>query len=529
MARKAQKWTPRVELTAQEERLIKLCKKRKLYPFFRRYRHRIFDDEVQAALLKTYSLVGRGDAPKPPAQVALLMLMQAAFGVPDHDVPTLTVVDQRWQMTLDCLGREEPLVSQGTVFNFRMRAIEHGLAAMLVDKTVKLARETKGYSAARLRAAFDSSPLTGAGQIEDTFNLIGRAAVQVVRTAAKRVGQTPQGVAQQAGIPLATASSIKAGLDLDWDKPGARKRGLQILLKQVRALHCWLQRELSAELQQPPLKDEWETVERLIAQDTEPDPDEGGRRIIEGTAKDRQISVSDPEMRHGRKSRNKRIDGYKRHVVRDLDVDGLICATKATPANRPDREAAAALFERVEAQGLEVDEAHFDRAYVSADAVETRQDAGMHVITKPHPVTNGARFSKTDFSFDFRRRTATCPAKVTIDFRLGTTVEFPAEACHDCIFNEHCTTARPGRGRTLSIHRREPFQHKLRILSRTKKGRAQRRERSKVEHSLARIAQTQGSRARYRGIDKNDFDLDRHAVINNCYVLNRLWSEPAAA
>jgi hypothetical protein len=39
-----------------------------------------------------------------------------------------------------------------------------------------------------------------------------------------------------------------------------------------------------------------------------------------------------PQMRHGRKSRSVRVDGYKRHVVRDLDT-GLIRAVGMTPVS----------------------------------------------------------------------------------------------------------------------------------------------------------------------------------------------------
>jgi transposase len=41
--------------------------------------------------------------------------------------------------------------------------------------------------------------------------------------------------------------------------------------------------------------------------------------LIQGVAKDRRISIEDAEMRHGRKSRSALIDGYKRHLLRDLD------------------------------------------------------------------------------------------------------------------------------------------------------------------------------------------------------------------
>ena len=83
---------------------------------------------------------------------------------------------------------EEPLFSQGTFFNFRQRLIEHGLDQVLFDRTVQLARETGGFSGTHLRAAFDASLLWGAGRVEDTFNLIGRATRSVVRTAGVAAG-----------------------------------------------------------------------------------------------------------------------------------------------------------------------------------------------------------------------------------------------------------------------------------------------------------------------------------------------------
>ena len=54
--------------------------------------------------------------------------------------------------------------------------------------------------------------------------------------------------------------------------------------------------------------------------------------LRKGVAKDRRISIEDAQMRHGRKSRSVRVDGYKRHVLRDLDT-GLIRAVGMTPAN----------------------------------------------------------------------------------------------------------------------------------------------------------------------------------------------------
>src|SRR5207253_6462661 len=56
--------------------------------------------------------------------------------------------------------------------------------------------------------------------------------------------------------------------------------------------------------------------------------------LRQGVAPERRSSVEDPAMRHGRKSRTQRVDGYKRHVLRDLD-SRLIRAVGVTRANAP--------------------------------------------------------------------------------------------------------------------------------------------------------------------------------------------------
>ena len=153
-------WDPPVELSEREQQILTRVKKRPLFRFFREHRHELFDSATQAKLLDAYG-PPRGKEAVAPARMALAMLMQAAFGVPDHEVPELTACDARWQMVLDCVGSEKPFLSQRSVFNFRMRAIEHGLVQVLVDRSVELAKRTKGYSGAALRAALDSSPLWG--------------------------------------------------------------------------------------------------------------------------------------------------------------------------------------------------------------------------------------------------------------------------------------------------------------------------------------------------------------------------------
>lgn len=66
-------------------------------------------------------------------------------------------------------------------------------------------------------------------------------------------------------------------------------------------------------------------------------------------AKDRRIGAADTDMRHGRKSRAVRFDGYKRHVLTDLDT-GLIAAVGITPANVPEAAVTDAITADLAAQ-----------------------------------------------------------------------------------------------------------------------------------------------------------------------------------
>ena len=52
-------------------------------------------------------------------------------------------------------------------------------------------------------------------------------------------------------------------------------------------------------------------------------------RIRQGVAEDRRVWVADPEMRHGRKSKSQRFNGFKRYLAADVDR-GLILACAIT-------------------------------------------------------------------------------------------------------------------------------------------------------------------------------------------------------
>src|SRR5436309_588091 len=119
-------WSPRETATRQEQFLLKrLERNRKLFGFLRQHRYELFDEAFQAELASMYRDTGAGKDPKPPARLAMALLLQAYVGASDAEAVELTVVDLRWQMVLDCIGTQDPAFSQGALFDFRERMIRH--------------------------------------------------------------------------------------------------------------------------------------------------------------------------------------------------------------------------------------------------------------------------------------------------------------------------------------------------------------------------------------------------------------------
>jgi hypothetical protein len=503
--------------------LKRLGRVRKLFAFLRLHRHELFDDAFQEELGATYRRTGAGKPALPPALLAMATLVQGYLGVSDAEMVELTVVDLRVQMVLGCLGAEAPPFSQGTLQEFRERLIAADLDRRVLERTVDVATRTKAFDPRKLpktlRVAIDSSPMEGAGRVEDTYNLLAHAARNVVRCAAHLLGWTEEHLCGEARIPLLRGTSVKAALDIDWNDAGEKAMALHTLVRQLDALHAWVGRRLPAETAAPPLKQQLEVLAQIRQQDLEPDP-AGGVRIRQGVAHDRRVSVADQEMRHGRKSKSKRFNGFKRHIAADVD-SGLILACAMTPANRPEEDAIPALQGDLERQGCTVDQLMIDRGYINSMLVDDVLRRRGTIVCKPWKSHNGQLFPKSAFTLNLRDRTITCPTGQVQPFTVGTIVEFDPDVCDHCSRRSDCTTAELGNGRTVAIAENEHLQHRLRKQIQTSAGRAALRERTTIEHKLAHISQRQGNRARYVGIRKNTFDLRRASAIQNLETLHR--------
>lgn len=519
------RWKPTERMTRQEENLLRRCRKnKKLFVFLREHRQEIFDDEVQAKLESVYRSTGAGKEPKCPGMMAMALILQGYHGVSDAEAIELTVVDLRWQMVLDLLGNDEPVFAQGTLCDFRHRLIKNDLDRVLLERTAEIARSTRGFDfkmlPKTLRIAVDSSPLAGAGRVEDTINLIGHAARKLVEFIAILLDREFDTVCRQAGIPILLEKSVKKALDRDWSDKEQKAAAVDELAQQVLNLERWITDHLSDQIEHPPLARLLETLRQLMEQDLEPDPTGGGFRIAKKVAKDRRISVEDGQMRHGRKSKSRRFNGFKRHIVTDLDSQAIV-ACAMTPANVPEQEALAELKDDLDHQNVTIAEAQFDRGYMGSPIVDELIENKVKVLCKPWKQINGDLFSKGDFHLNLRSKTITCPDGVTMKFDFGKTVEFHPDDCALCPLRDQCTNAAESHGRTVSIAENERFQHHMRKLSETKRGRQEFRERVEVEHRLAHIGQRQGNRARYIGTRNNLYDLRRAAAIQNLETAQR--------
>src|SRR4051812_15362267 len=111
-----------------------------------------------------------------------------------------------------------------------MRMIAHDLDKRLVDRTVAIAKKSGAFGWQKLRVALDSSPLHGAGRVEDTWNLIGRAMSKVVHAVSVALEVDEEAIVSGAGLSVLSADSVKAAIDIDWDDDEAQVRALKKLL-----------------------------------------------------------------------------------------------------------------------------------------------------------------------------------------------------------------------------------------------------------------------------------------------------------
>ncbi len=159
------------------------------------------------------------------------------------------------------------------------------------------------------------------------------------------------------------------------------------------------------------------------------------------------ISTVDPEARHAHKTRSRRVDGCKAHIVAEPHTD-IITATELTTADASDAQVGARLLDSDPTHNTAHNTADSDSgwlvladsAYASGEALESFTDAGWGTAIKPierrSPMAGG--FTRDDFGIDTDAQTVTCPAGHTRPVTSGA-ARF-GKLCDTCPLRTRCTT-----------------------------------------------------------------------------------------
>jgi IS5 family transposase len=462
--------------------------------FLADHRHEHYPDEMFEDLFPSK----RGRPSIPADTVASVMVLQALEGLSDRDTARALTDRISWKVACG-LALDDESFDYSVLTYWRSRLRASARPERIFD-AVRQVIDATGVLRGKTRRALDSTLLDDAVATQDTVTqIIG---------AIRRVRRIVPGAN---AVPLVAHDYDVAGKPLiSWDDEAARAELVNALVTDALALLGTFEQT----------DDEGAAALSLLAlvagQDVE--LDESGRwKIVRGVAKDRVISIVDPETRHMHKSRSEYRDGYKAHVAVEPET-GLITATALTAANTPDGPTGVTLL-KGEAPGLQV---LADGAYGSGDTLHALSVAGHHRAIKPFPSTGKLvpeGFRRDDFVVDEVAGTVTCPAGEVVLITRQRHATFGTR-CANCPLRSRCTTSRTGKSMTLTTHDADLVESRRAWRDGDFKE-DYRKFRPMVERSLAWLVADHHRRVRFRGIEKNQLGLStRVAAINLRRLIN---------
>jgi len=495
------------------------------YGFLAAERGRLFRDADFADLYCPEN----GRASVPPSLLATALVLQTYERLSDAEAKAHADYDLRWKVALGIEIKERPF-AKSTLQLFRAQLIIHDKAQLMFRRSLQKARQSGFFKRRKkLHAAVDTTAILGRGAVKDTYNLLADGIAKLVRALAELGGVKPAAWAGAHGLKRYFAPSIKGTERVDWHDPASRQQFLKgivadadRLLELARQVRCGYSAQSDGVSR---IREAAGLLMQLLAQDIERKP--SGPEIKHGVAKDRIISVHDPQMRHGRKSSSTRFDGHKGAVAVDSD-SGLVTAVDVVAGNAHDGDTALALVEQSEKNAqIEVQQTVGDCAFGETATRQQFAQAGRKLIAPvPSPPETG-KFPKTAFRIGRKQDRVTCPAGYTTRKynrvklaanRKGTRYRvkrfnFPRERCAACALRDKCVK---GAGpRTITLHPYERQMQRARNYQGTEGFRQAKRRRQVVEHRIARLAQLGVKQARYMGRTKTLFQLLTAATVAN--------------
>ena len=524
-----------------------------VFAFLAAHRLALFPASMFTDLFPT----GRGRPSIPPDVVASVLVLQSLHGLSDRQAAEAVLFDLRWKAACG-LAITDTSFHPTTLTYWRKRLAASDAPNRIFD-AVKAVIVATGVLRGKTRRALDSTVLDDAVATQDTVT-------QLV-AAIRRVAREVPGGAEAVTALRSTVNYVRPGKpDIAWDDQAARHELVDTLVRDALAVLTALTStdtsndssggpEQSGEVDAPGGSGDGgddgddggnaagppSTAEQALAllaliagQDVEwiEDPNAPGGgwwQIARQVAHDRVISTVDPDTRHAHKTRERRHDGFKAHVVAEPDT-GIITAVSLTKASGPgtgDAAAGAALLatdDTFTAPG----EVLADSAYGTGEMLADLAEAGHEAVIKPWPIRPAVPdgFSIDDFSVDHKQQSVTCPAGVTAGFTAKTRIAKFGTNCASCPFLDLCTTSPQGRSVTVNVHHQLQRAHRARWRHDEQLRADYRAHRPMIERTIAWIT-TRFRKVRYLGVTKNDAALQLRATAVNLRQLTAQGLAPS--
>ncbi len=458
-----------------------------------------------------------------PMRLFVMLVLQYQYGHSDRDVERHAVRDLGWRYAMR-LGPDGKAPSRAVFQRFRTWVRETLGADFVHDRVLRLGQQEELVDDTELQAG-DSSNTGCRGAMLDTFNLIARGIANVLREVSDWTDEPLESLAERLWLSDFLARSMKGTVDVDWTSRSARDGFLTRLVREADRLVTIVRSNEVAALQPPPaVYGAADLLWKVAHQDVEQLAD-GSWRIAKGTARDRTISITDPEARHGRKSSSKVIHGYKTHVLTTLD-SALVTAILITDAGKHDAVPCADLLRQAEARGLKPERMLGDLAYGTGQNRRDCAALGVTVLTKLGRSGTKA-IPKSEFTVDLPQKRVTCPEGQTTErftmVKAGggsdervPSFKFDKSICAACPLATRCCKAtREGGARTVKLSRFEFEQQQAKAFNQTPEARPLLRRRCGVERVLSHLMRYGLRVARYFSQAHTQFQAFMTAAVYN--------------
>jgi transposase len=472
----------------------------------------LFDDDD----LKDLYCPDNGRPSLPPSLMSGVLLLQFYDDVSDEEAVERLLFDLRWKIALH-LPLDYPGFDPSSLTYFRRRLTENGQERYAFDRFVAVGRAV-GFIPDKVTLLIDGTPVKGAGAVQDTYTLLRKGIRKLLKAAGYRAPGKRQGLSSQAQTLIERYVDHDRKAGIDWANPQQRAAQLQVLVADAEvALELATHHLDNAEVRSIG----WLLVK--ILGDDVVTGEQGDAQIGDGTAPDRVISVTDPQMRHGRKSKSRRFDGFKALTATDQGSE-LILDITDIPASGSEGAQMLPAVERVESQAqVVVERVIADGAFGSGElraACATYDEERSIDLVAPMAQSQDAAVAKSAFHIDLAAATATCPQGHTVagqpgpkeDGQLTFLFRFPRATCEACALFERCVRSKKN-GRTVRTHAYEPYLQAARARQETEEFKVLYRLRPAIERKQAELVGHGLRDTRYVGEPKRQ--------------LQRLWTGAA--